>query len=623
MSQANILTQANVTAVASHADPLAVANALESLGLANILTQVNVTAVASHANPWHVAEALKLLSQATILTQESVTAVASHANPWHVASALERLSQANILTQANISTVASHANLVGVTSALRSLREANILTQVNVTAVASHANPEAVAEALESLRDANILTEANVTAVASHAKPGAVASVLWSLRHATILTQASFTSVVSHTNPEAVAYALESLSYADILTQDNFTAIASHANPGDVDLALGLLSDADILTEASFTALFQQEHQILLNPIIRDIMWVRLGVDDVRDNWGLILEASRNPNPQQALTTLTNQILGIDAANPVNAQINDGQSTHTASVHLSVSDSAARLFERYGAQLDGSNLDSIIDKINTWANALPSGGVNDAAKRCVRRLSAPDYTYTDEVSGVSTRQLLALSWLAMHDDAHREGSLDDALAQLSEGLYECQRGYNLSDVSVDNGHADSPICIAGTFNKLVEKLAGIHPDVCIKLITPKIATLKLLPIVKGEVIRYLTERANPRTDAEFVSITALLKRVEEDGVSAIWDEIKDNVSAQMFEEFGSLYINKEDARFTGLVDAGEYAPLGQLPSFQKELSESKGYRQYCSATLTSSSAFFARGPMRFGYGDQFSRSPSL
>jgi hypothetical protein len=539
-----------------------------------------------------------------------------------VVVAIERLSQDNILTEANVIAVALHNYPGEVARALVSLSRANILTQENITAVASHAYPGVVSEAIVSLSRANILTQENVAALASHANPGGVAYALATLSQANILTQANFIAVASHANPRAVASALVSLSQANILTQANITAVALHASPGDVASALGLLSEANILTQATFTALFQQEHQILLNPIIRDIIWDRLGAGDLRNNWGRILEASRNPNPERALTILTNQILGIGAANPVNAQINDGQSTHTASVHLSVSDSAARLFERYGAQLDGSNLDSIIDKINTWANALPSGGVNDAAKRCVRRLSAPDYTYTDEVSGVSTRQLLALSWLAMHDDAHREGSLDDALAQLSEGLYECQRGYNLSDVSVDNGHADSPICIAGTFNKLVEKLAGIHPDVCIKLITPKIATLKLLPIVKEAVMRYLTERANPRTDAEFVSITALLKRVEEDGVSAIWDEIKDNVSAQMFEEFGSLYINKEDARFTGLVDAGEYAPLGQLPSFQKELSESKGYRQYCSATLTSSSAFFALGSMRLDRGDPFSRSPS-
>ena len=256
-------------------------------------------------------------------------------------------------------------------------------------------------------------------------------------------------------------------------------------------------------------------------------------------------------------------------------------------------------------------------------HTLPADGVNDAAKRCFKRLSSPFYTYSDKVSDVSTRQLLALSWLAIHDEANRHGSLSDALNQFCEGLYESQRGYNFSDEGVDNGGVDNLICTAGTFNKLVEKLEGIHPDVIIKVITPKIAGLKLPAVVKEEVNRYLTEITNPTTVIGFVSISALLKKIEEDGVSVIWDKIKENVSTRMFEEFGSLYDNKEDARFAGLVDAGQYVNLGQLPSFQKILSESKGYRKYCSATMKSYGAFFTCSSMTFDHVDEQFDAPSL
>ena len=283
---------------------------------------------------------------------------------------------------------------------------------------------------------------------------------------------------------------------------------------------------------------------------------------------------------------------------PVN--INDSQSTHTASVHRTVSESASRVFDRYGAQLNGQNMDALISTITKWANALPAGQpMNDAAKRCVARLAAPQYTYTDPGSNINTRQMLTLSWLAIHDEDLRQGSLADAEQQFCEGLYEIQRGYNLSDTGVDLNGEDSAICTGGTFNKLVEKLEGISPDVTIEYITPTTAALKLPIVMKEEVNRYLTSRMNPKTAALFVNITTQLKQIEEQGVSVIWDAIKDRVATRMFDEFGSLYTNKDDVRFTGFIDAGQDVELGKLPSFQKKLSESEGYHQYCSATIKS------------------------
>jgi carbonic anhydrase len=60
----------------------------------------------------------------------------------------------------------------------------------------------------------------------------------------------------------------------------------------------------------------------------------------------------------------------------------------------------------------------------------------------------------------------------------------------------------------------------------------------------------------------------------------------------------------MFDEFGSLYTNADDPRFTGLIDAGKYSELEGLPSFQKQISESVGYRKYCSSVMKSSYSVF-------------------
>ena len=285
---------------------------------------------------------------------------------------------------------------------------------------------------------------------------------------------------------------------------------------------------------------------------------------------------------------------------PVVQNINEAQSTHTSSVHRSVSDSARRLSDRYGEQLKGLHLDMTVDSITTYLSALPAGLINDAAKRCLVRLIEVQYVYTDTVSNVSTRQLLALSWLAIHDEELRIGSLEDALKQFVEGLYECQRGYNLSDTGIDHlALSDSHICVAGTFNKLVEKLAGIHPDVVIIFITSKLAGIKLPRLVKEEAERYLMETTNPKTASDFVSITSQLVLLEKEGISAIWTFIKDKVSARLFEEFGSLYTNEKDQRFIDLIDSGLYTDLGKLRSYQKELSASEGYGQYCKAMIAA------------------------
>ena len=52
------------------------------------------------------------------------------------------------------------------------------------------------------------------------------------------------------------------------------------------------------------------------------------------------------------------------------------------------------------------------------------------------------------------------------------------------------------------------------------------------------------------------------------------------------------------------YVNQDDPGFTAFMDTAQYIELGELPSFQKELSESEGYRKYCSSMMRSHGLFF-------------------
>ncbi len=279
--------------------------------------------------------------------------------------------------------------------------------------------------------------------------------------------------------------------------------------------------------------------------------------------------------------------------------INDSQSTHNASVHATVSQSASRLAARYQQKICEQGLGNIISKLKEHIDQLDDTTLKHvAAKRCVSRISMPSYNFVDFRSRVPTRVLLALAFLAICDEDSREGTFEDAMLQLTEGLYEIQRGYNLSETGVDDGRErDRYICLAGTFNKLIEKLQSIHPDCEIQLITKMQASLKLPIVVKEEAMRYLRQLSNPNTIEAFQTFTQLISTIKRDvEFTAIWDDIKDNIAHRMFDEFGSLYRNKTDEEFTGPLEMSRlYIEMPDFSVFQACIQRSEGYRQYCSS----------------------------
>ena len=276
--------------------------------------------------------------------------------------------------------------------------------------------------------------------------------------------------------------------------------------------------------------------------------------------------------------------------------IGGGQSTHTASVHQSVSESAANLHEHYKSSIDGDNLETEIELVKAYVHSLSSESLqHQAAKRCVVRITAPVYTFTDPGSEITTKQLLALAFLATGDDERRIGrsSREDARKQFIEGLYEMQRGYNLSDTNIDDGHPDDrTICCAGTFNKFIEKLQGIHQDCQINFITHGTASLKLPIVVHNEAMRYLESFANPKTAADFTEFNALMGKVKKDGVDVIWGHIKDDISRKMYDEFKSVYPEgPNDKKFNELIDAGMYTELKGLSEFQEQVQSPTNHHQ--------------------------------
>ncbi len=558
-----------------------------------------------------VARALELLNRAGLLTGESSQAnraiVVEHQYPPSIVNALEALNRAGLLTgegaQANFNAVAGHQYPSFVAEALDALNRAGLLTgedaQANRDIVARRQYPSSVARALGVLNHAGLLTgegaQANRDIVAIHRDPYDAANALTALNHTGLLTgegaQANRDAVAGHQAPAFVSITLAILNPAGLLTgegaQANFNAVAGNQYQASVVGALAALNRAGLLTgegaQANFNAVVITYSDILLH---RDTghLWARMPHAWLtRARFDAIIAICHQHTENVAagrapfIAHLNREIPGINGEEiPGTAQgprINESQSTHTASIHQSASESATRLMGIYGAQISGAGLDRTLAELSSWLTAQPDSSEKImAAKRCLQRLTAPDYSFTDRASHVSTKQLLALFWIAIHDEERRSGSLDGAISQLVEGLYEIQREYNLSERGVDNGViGDLPACTAGTFNKILEKGANIHSGIAMVFISLVGFRLKFPCAVNEAAMAYL--RGLPIAE-RVPLIEAIKAEGNENSVGPIWEAIQATVTANLFGEFGSLFQNgRTTPAFVDAIATGEYVRL--------------------------------------------------
>jgi hypothetical protein len=342
---------------------------------------------------------------------------------------------------------------------------------------------------------------------------------------------------------------------------------------------------AGILNQENLDFLCQEFQNIPLmniqeiNRILADIPPAHL----TSENFRRLIVAAQQPNHRVQLIALRDQILAqIPGETPAQEVINPRQSTHTASVHQSVSASAIKLIQGYGGDL---RLDETIEELKAFVEGLDDESTeNRVAKRCIERITSIEHVFTDS-SDVSTRQLLALAWIAIHDDSKRHRTLDDAKALLVTGLVEIQRGYNIEAGQGLEECEDSPICMAGTFNKIMEKLNGIHSDVSVKYITHEGARLKFPKLVQSHVIAYLKEKQHLINVSEYLEITELLKDLQRDeSLEQIWPKIKARVEEELFEEFKEAYGNdRNHLLFQELISCGGYVELPHLSDIKLEV----------------------------------------
>lgn len=468
---------------------------------------------------------------------------------------------------------------------IKVLQTTNSLTCENVAATTKYevySASRSIIHTFQILKNANLFNQARVTAILNHERIDELEYTCENLLTAGLFNEQYLNDVINSHSPANLASAFATLNRLGLLTPKNRQAV--------MRLKIrALKATVWIMNQLPATEPFNQNN---IDRLVKNTNFIYLfnkhGVmnfipDDAFTQAhfdGLFNAYTRaNDNNQDALAAMrayvTNRILNNrpNHANAVNAQ----QSTHTASVHQSVSESAIRLRKKYPFV----SLDQPIAQMVTWGNALDttsssnmqgsmSAYQNAAAQRAITRICSHGSAYgnyVDKKSHTSTQQLLALIWYAIHDEHNRMGTLEDAKSLLRDGLYECQREYNLNAQGKDNQPQveDRPACTAGTFNKLMEKMQGVLPQVEIRMINQQTASLKLPIVVKDVLAAHLRDHANQ---------AKLIDSIKQDGVEPVWSEIKYKVAEVMFAEFSSLYgSDLQNTHFIDLVETGIYVTI--------------------------------------------------
>jgi len=242
-------------------------------------------------------------------------------------------------------------------------------------------------------------------------------------------------------------------------------------------------------------------------------------------------------------------------------RINQPQSTHTASVHDSISESAKKLSEQFNKQLNVTpEINNLKEQIT---NFQPNTHISDHQKQAALRSFERSIKITDRVSGVSYNQLIALTFVAAKNDDCRDHTYNDYLEAIILALYEVQRGYNLNAAGIDDMIKDDmPICASGSFNKIIEKMVGILPDCEIKNINSEIIYLKLFSTIKSEIINLfktpntviLPESTESTNDSTLLD-EILIKDASCNQQQPLKTKLINNIKPALEEKFGD-HLNK-------------------------------------------------------------------
>lgn len=492
----------------------------------------------------------------------------------------------------------SHIDSFEIQYALKTLHDASLMDDVYQQLIEHSSAPFDLANVLIELDHASLLPLINLNTLSTIPDLYHLSEILYTLNQADMLTEDYFNSIITQTDLMNLAHIVSLLSMFDMLNTSNFNKIIDIEQLNLIAYTMAELNRVQLLNQPNFDAILEPENSAILSTEAIHLIFDHLPQHLIAANWRHILEIISRENPINRLEQFVNLILGFIQHDEEEPLLNMPQSTHTASVHQSVSESALRLMGRY----QKNTSENMVKNIISYLKDCPPGHIkNESALRCIAKITSPNYEFVDPVSQVSIQKLLLLCLHAISDEKMRLSNYQDALNLLIEGLYEIQRGYNLDEKGIDKGGEDLSICRAGAFNKLIEKMQGIHPDCQVKYISAELASLKLPIVVHEEVINYLTLFAFPKNTLNLMMFTELLNKLQFDGLEILWNQIKPQVSNRISNEFSSVF--PKASTFNEFIENGKYTELVNLTRFQEPISNSKGYKKFCNAAIHQQGLF--------------------
>ena len=485
-----------------------------------------------------------------------------------------------LLTDAVVKKIATFALHNEMISIFFSLFHNHLLTQANFTLLIEKLNPEmeqsvlfgskrlSLLAGLSELKDGGCLTQTSFDLLITVSYPWIVAKGLVCLYQADLLSEANQARLLTHPFYRHLGSAIFTLRKSGILTQANFDWVAAHEQTVVLDKVLNVLREENILKKG-FDALMLPEHGRLITAEAVEKVWTKIPSGLLTFmNYQRLLQAATLEHPWIELERITNQIIGM------------------VCVRRSVSAAATKLKVTYG---EGLNFVAKAQELRDFVDGLSDAPKHQAAKRCIARIMAST-PFVDEASGISMLELLALAYAAIQDGHQCKLAFEEASALLVEGLYEMQRGDNMSAMGLDRDGDDLPMSDAGSFNMIMAKLDGVHPAVHLYFLSDEDASAEFPKLVQALAVNYLKKLAASTYARGYRASQDLLERIQAEGkIQPIWDKIAKEVRDKMWTQFKEVYANNvRHPKFSKLIVSGPNVALENIAELKEQMRVAQG-----------------------------------
>ncbi|BBB15389.1 uncharacterized protein RVIR1_09090 [Candidatus Rickettsiella viridis] len=459
------------------------------------------------------------------------------------------------------------------------LNSENFISQTNIIALSYFKGTrlKKIANAISLLKTENFFTRDNFDLLFSNSfTPDVVyefANALIVLKNHELNDLYLKLAIHSYEQPLLLAFSIRELAGAAILSYSNVDKIK---NSKSIHLLLRLLRKLrqnNFLTEENFLQLIRLDE--FLVDISRYKTISRLKNIHMNFFKDLFLLLDRGDlSTENKLIKIDELMASKSYLKIPSLPINRAQSTHLTSIHRSLSESAKKFFIKYAETISNDELDRqfntiVLELERELSTCLTNRQYIQSAINALKGIIS-QADFVEPQSGLSLKTLFFSLWQGIHDESERIGNLVDAKNQLIEGLYEIQRGGNIDAYGHDNGLADEPICCLGAFNKLLEKLLGVHSFVNLVIINYELALIKFPIIVNEEIEYYLLNDG-------FDNFLSNYDTLKEEGVAVIWQNIEAKVKEKLLDEFSSIYTDSRtgetNSQFAALLESHAYLEI--------------------------------------------------